>query len=81
MNDHWLISSFTASSLIHLALIPAVALIVRGKPIKPSMVRIELIEVPRIEEPKKIEVPPPPALKPKTSPRSKMGLTYQQRTE
>ena len=65
MNDRWLISSFTASSLIHLALIPAVALIVRSKPIKPSMVPIELVELPRIEEPKKVEVPPPPALKPK----------------
>jgi len=61
VNDRWLISSFTASSLIHLALIPAVALIVRSKPIKPSMVPIELVEVPRIEEPKKVEVPPPPA--------------------
>src|SRR4029079_7906768 len=65
VNDRWLISSFTASSLIHLALIPAVALIVRSKPIKPSMVPIELVELPRIEEPKKVEVPPPPALKPK----------------
>jgi len=65
VNDRWLISSFTASSLIHLALIPAVALIVRSKPIKPSMVPIELVELPRIEEPKKDEVPPPPALKPK----------------
>ena len=29
------------------------------------MVPIELVELPRIEEPKKVEVPPPPALKPK----------------
>ena len=72
MNDRWLISSFTASSLIHLALIPAVALIVRSKPIKPSMVPIELVEVPRIEEPKKVEVPPPPALKAKNITASKL---------
>jgi protein TonB len=66
MNDRCLISSFTASSLIHLALIPAVALIMHRKSIKPSMVPIELIEVSRVEEPKKIEVPPsPPAPKPK----------------
>ena len=29
------------------------------------MVPIELVELPRIEKPKKVEVPPPPALKPK----------------
>ena len=60
MSDRRLISSFMASSLIHLALIPAAALIMRIKPMKPSMVPIELVEVPRLEEPKKVEVPPPP---------------------
>jgi TonB family protein len=68
MNDRWLLSSFTASSLIHLALIPVAALIMQVKPIKPSMVPIELVDVPRVEEPKKIEVPPPapaPKAKPK----------------
>jgi periplasmic protein TonB len=67
MNDRWLVSSFTASSLIHLALIPVAALILHAKPLKPITVPIELIEVPRVEEPKKVEVapPPPPAPAPK----------------
>ena len=60
MNDRWLISSFTASSLIHLALIPAAALIMQAKTIKPITVPIELVELPRVEEPRKIEIPPPP---------------------
>ncbi|HEY1235047.1 MAG TPA: TonB family protein [Candidatus Binatia bacterium] len=60
MNDRWLISSFTASSLIHLGLIPIAALIMHVKAIKPVTVPIELVEMPRIEEPKKLEVPPPP---------------------
>lgn len=68
MNDRWLVSSFTASSLVHLGLIPIAALIMHAKPIKPVTVPIELIDVPRVEEPKKVEVappPPPPAPKPK----------------
>ena len=67
MNDRWLISSFTASSLIHLGLIPVAALVMHAKPLKPITVPIELVEVPRVEEPKKVEVapPPPPAPKPK----------------
>ena len=37
------------------------------KPIKPPMVPIELVEVPRVEEPKKVEVaPPPPAAETQT---------------
>ena len=60
MNDRWLVSSFTASSLIHLGIIPLAALVMHAKPIKPAMVPIELVDVPRIEEPKKVEVPPPP---------------------
>ena len=67
MNDRWLITSFTASSLIHLGLLAA--LIMHAKPIKPVTVPIELIDVPRVEQPKEIEVapppPPPPAPKPK----------------
>ena len=77
MNDRWLISSFTASSLIHLSLIPVIALVIHAKPIKPVTVPIELIDVPRIEQPKKIEValPPPPRLpapapKPKPKPQN-----------
>jgi len=60
MNDRWLISSFTVSSLVHLGLIPVAALIMHAKPMKPIMVPIELVNVPRVEEPKKLEVPPPP---------------------
>ena len=68
MNERWLVSSFTASSLIHLGIIPLAALVMHAKPIKPAMVPIELVDVARIEEPKKVEVappPPPPAPKPK----------------
>jgi TonB family protein len=60
MNDRWLVSSFTASSLIHLGIIPLAALVMRAKPIKPAMVPIELVDVARIEEPKKVKAPPPP---------------------
>jgi TonB family protein len=72
MNERWLIPSFTASSLIHLGIIPIAALIMHAKPIKPVTVPIELIDVPRVEEPKKIEVapPPPPAPKPKPKPQN-----------
>jgi periplasmic protein TonB len=72
MNERWLIPSFTASSLIHLGLIPLAALILHAKPIKPVTVPIELIDVPRVEPSKKIDVappPPPPAPKPKPTPR------------
>jgi TonB family protein len=68
MNERWLVSSFTASSLIHLGIIPLAALVMHAKTIKPAMVPIELVDVARIEEPKKVEVtppPPPPAPKPK----------------
>lgn len=67
MNERWLVSSFTASSLIHLGIIALAALVMHVKPIKPAMVPIELVDVPRVEEPKKVEgAPPPPAPKPKT---------------
>jgi protein TonB len=74
MNDRWLISSFTASSLIHLALIPVAALVIHTKPLKPVMVPVELIEIARVEPPKKVEVapppsPPPPPAKPKPKPK------------
>jgi protein TonB len=74
MNERWLLPSFTASSLIHLGLIPIAAFILHAKPIKPVTVPIELIDVPRAEQPKKIEVapppPPPPAPKPKPKPQN-----------
>jgi len=60
VNERWLVSSFTASSLIHLGIIPLAALVMHAKPIKPAMVPIELVDVARVEEPKKVEVPPPP---------------------
>jgi protein TonB len=74
MNDRWLVSSFTASSLIHLALIPVAALVIHTKPLKPVMVPVELIEIAPVEPPKKVEVapppsPPPPPAKPKPKPR------------
>ena len=65
MNERWLVSSFTASSLIHLGIIPLAALVMHAKPIEPAMVPIELVDVPRVEEPKKVEVAPPPPPKPK----------------
>jgi TonB family protein len=73
MNERWLLSSFTASSVIHLGLIPVAALVMHAKPIKPVTVPIELIDVPRVEQPKKVEVappPPPPAPKPKPKPQN-----------
>ena len=69
MNDRWLVSSFTVSSLIHLALIPVAALILHAKPLKPITVPIELIEVPRVEGPNKVEVAPPPKPKNITAPK------------
>lgn len=64
MNDRWLISSFTVSSLIHLSLIPVAALVMHARPVKPITVPIELVDVPRVEEPKKVEVAPAPKPKP-----------------
>ena len=66
MNERGLISSFTASSLIHLSLIPVAALVMHAKPLKPVNMPVELIELPRVEQPQKVEVaPPPPVPKPK----------------
>jgi protein TonB len=71
MTERWLISSFTASSLIHLGLIPVAALMMHAKPLKPVTVPIELVDVPRIEEPKKVETPPPPPPRPASKPKPK----------
>ena len=66
MNERWLVPYFTASSLIHLSLIPVAALVMHAKPLKPIAVPIELLDVPRVEQVKKVEIPPPPpAPKPK----------------
>jgi len=71
MNDRWLITSFTASSLIHLGVIPIAALVMYAEPIKPVTVPIELIDVPPVEQPKEIEVAPPsPAPPPKPKPQN-----------
>jgi protein TonB len=68
MNDHWLVSSFTVSSLIHLGLIPVAALMMHAQPLEPITVPIEVVQVAPIEQPKKVEVapaPPPPPAPPK----------------
>jgi periplasmic protein TonB len=71
MNDRWLLSSFTASSVIHLGLVPVAALVMQVKPIRPVTVPIELIDVPRVEQPAKVEAPPPPPPpKPKPKPQN-----------
>jgi protein TonB len=75
MNERWLILSFAASSLLHLGLIPLAALILHTKPIKPVTVPIELIDVPRVEPPKKIEVAPPPPAPPAPKPKPKPAKT------
>jgi protein TonB len=69
--DRRLLSSFTASSLIHLALIPLAALVMHPKPLKPITVPIELVDIRRVDEPKKVEVapPPPPPSPPKVKPK------------
>jgi protein TonB len=69
MTDRRLISSLTASSLIHLGLIPAAALVMHARPIRPVTVPIELIEIAPVEPPRRVEVAPPPApLPPKPQP-------------
>jgi periplasmic protein TonB len=73
MNDRWLISSFTASSLIHLALIPLAALLMHAEPLKPITLPVELIEIAPTEPPKQVEVapPPPPPAPPPPQPKPK----------
>ena len=66
MSEGGLIRYFTASSLIHLSLIPAAALLMHAKPIRPISVPVELIVLPRVDAPKKIEVAPPPPPPPPT---------------
>jgi periplasmic protein TonB len=75
MNDRWLMSSFTASSLIHLGVIPVAALVMHAKPIKPMTVPIELVDVPALEQPKKLEVAPPPAPPPPPKAQPKLQKT------
>src|SRR5258706_11703332 len=71
MNERWLVTSFTASSLIHLGIIPRAALVMHAKAINPTMVPIELVDVPRVEQPtKKVEIAPPPTPAPKPKPKN-----------
>jgi protein TonB len=65
MND--LFSSFAASALAHVTLVPIVSLLmIESHGHKPPLVPIELVDIPRIEEKKPPELPPPPpAPKPK----------------
>jgi protein TonB len=75
MTDRRLVSSFTASSVIHLALIPLAALMIHAKPLKPIAVPIEVVEIAPVEPPQKVEVapappPPPPPPKPKPKPQN-----------
>jgi TonB family protein len=46
-----------------------------AKPIKPVTVPIELIDVPRVEQPKKFEVAPPPPPSPVPKPKPKPSVT------
>jgi TonB family protein len=64
VTDRWLLSSFTASSLIHLGLVPVAALIIHAEPVTPVAVPIEIVDLPRVEQAPKVE-PPPPQPKPK----------------
>lgn len=73
MTDRRLLSSFTVSSIIHLALIPLAGLMMHAKPLEPIMVPVEMIEIAPAEALKKVEVAPspppaPPAPKPKPNP-------------
>jgi periplasmic protein TonB len=70
MKERWLISSFTASSLIHLSLIPLAALVMHAKPLKPVNLPIEVIELPRVEQAQKVEIAPPPAPPPVPKPKA-----------
>jgi len=67
-----LLSSFTVSSIIHLALIPLAGLVMHAKPLKPIMVPVEMIEIAPAEALKKVEVaPPPPSAPPAPKPKTK----------
>ena len=71
MTDRRLVSSFTASSLIHLALIPIATLVMQAKPIRFDTMPVELVDVAPVTQPKKMEAapPPPPPLPPAPKPK------------
>jgi protein TonB len=72
MNDRWLISSFTASSLIHLALMPLANLVMHTKPLQPITVPVEVIEIAPVEQPREEVAPPPPLPSPAKAKPQKM---------
>ena len=60
MSDHKLLSSLVVSSIIHLMLVvPAVSLLMRAKVHKVQLVPVQLVDVPPVEETKKIDPTPP----------------------
>lgn len=68
MNDRLLYSCVLASLLVHAVMIPAASLMIRAMPAAPVHVPIELINMPRVVEPKTAEsLPAPQALKPKAA--------------
>jgi protein TonB len=69
VTDRRLLSSFTASSIIHLALIPLAGLVMHAKPLKPIMVPVDLIESAPTELPKEVEVATPPPPQPESKPK------------
>ena len=62
MSDRLLITAFGTSLIIHLGLVPLMALVIRAKPSAPVMVPIDLVDAPKVEEIKKPEVATAPPL-------------------
>ena len=68
MSDHKLLFSFAVSSIIHLMLVvPAVSLLMPAQVHKVQLVPVQLVDVPPLEETKKVDLTPPQpqATKPK----------------
>ena len=62
MTDRRLASSFTVSTLIHLALIPIATLMMHDKPIRPTPVPVELVDAAPVAQPREVDVTPPTPL-------------------
>jgi protein TonB len=74
VNDRFLIGAFGSSLLIHLGLLPILALMHQTKAAVPAMVPIEIVDAMKIEEIKKAEITapkpkPPPQLPKFTAPK------------
>jgi protein TonB len=66
VGDRLLITAFATSSIIHLGMLPLMALVIHTKPSAPIMMPIAVIDAPKVEESKKPEVTTaPPRPKPK----------------